>query len=213
VAQISNGGLSNLAVESVQPRAKPLKIQQIPHAGENRADFAPARGLQQINSEPAARGWSRAVARAGHPGCATAAANLTKKSGCHKSNALPRYAKRTMKQIAEGAHVSRNHMDSYIERQHRRMVGEYLRVRASSGSIGELYFAAVLRLPVNKKIPSRTTELQARCRRPRDPGAELVSTRSRHAGAIDSGAYIGPIPEFDLLLGLMRHASYRPRHR
>src|SRR5262245_8352250 len=31
-------------------------------SGQNRADFAPRRGLEQVNSEPAARGWSRVLA-------------------------------------------------------------------------------------------------------------------------------------------------------
>src|ERR1700704_2088417 len=54
--------------------------------GQNRVDFAPGRGLEQVNSEPLAHGGSRVFDNlevpppSRHPDCATAAANLTKKS-------------------------------------------------------------------------------------------------------------------------------------
>src|SRR5262249_15172324 len=60
-------------------------------SGQNRVDFAPRHGLEQVESEPAAHGRSRVCGardlalptwarRRRHPGCVTAAANLTKKS-------------------------------------------------------------------------------------------------------------------------------------
>ena len=59
-------------------------------SGQNRVDFAPRRGLEQVNSEPAGarpvKGIgdrdesSAAMADASSPDCATAAANLAKKS-------------------------------------------------------------------------------------------------------------------------------------
>src|SRR6516225_79613 len=66
-------------------------------SGQNRVDFAPGHGLEQVDSEPAAQGRSRVCGdrdlgapdwgacdlgarRRRHPGCVTAAANLTKKS-------------------------------------------------------------------------------------------------------------------------------------
>src|ERR1700730_6059566 len=66
-------------------------------SGQNRVDFAPGHGLEQVDSEPAAQGRSRVCGdrhlgapdlgardlgarRRRHPGCVTAAANLAKKS-------------------------------------------------------------------------------------------------------------------------------------